>query len=192
MKRSTLIAAVIAVHLIPVAAWAMVKPLRVIAPEIVGLTCTLDGICIDDLSRVEEARELLNEAESYVGVELGAIRKRPTAVFCSTAACSSKFGLGRSVAFSVGTIGIILSQKAWHPHFIRHELIHQKQNEQLGVINAWFFKPSWLIEGMAYSRSQDPRHPLPEPLESWRAKYEEWEKAIPATSTLWSAAERVQ
>jgi hypothetical protein len=192
MKRSTLIAAVFAAHLIPAAAWAMVKPLRVIAPELVGLTCTSDRICIDDLSRIEEARKLLIEAESYVGADLGAVRKRPTAVFCATAECASKFGLGRSVAFSVGTIGIILSERAWHPHFVRHELIHQKQNEQLGVINAWLFKPSWLVEGMAYSRSHDPRRPLPEPLESWRAKYEAWEKAIPSSTTFWSAAERVE
>lgn len=192
MKRSTLVAAAIAAHLMPVAAWAMIKPLRVIAPELVGLTCTPDRICIDDPSRIEEARELLAEAESRVGADLGALRKRPTAVFCATAECAAKFGLGRSVAFSVGTIGIILSDKAWHPHFVRHELIHQKQNEEFGVIDAWLFKPSWLIEGMAYSRSHDPRRPLPEPLQSWRAKYEEWEKNIPSSTTLWSAAEHVE
>ena len=192
MKRSTLITATVAVHLIPVAAWAMVKPLRVIAPQLVGLTCTSDRICIDDLSRIEDARKLLNGAESDVGADLGKLRKRPTAVFCATAECASSFGLGRSVAFSVGTIGIILSEKAWHPHFVRHELIHQKQNEQLGVINAWLFKPSWLIEGMAYSRSREPRRPLPEPLESWRAKYEAWEKTIPPSTTLWSAAEHAK
>ena len=170
----------------------MVKPLRVIAPQLVGLTCTSDRICIDDLSRIEDARKLLNGAESDVGADLGKLRKRPTAVFCATAECASSFGLGRSVAFSVGTIGIILSEKAWHPHFVRHELIHQKQNEQLGVINAWLFKPSWLIEGMAYSRSLDPRRPLPEPLESWRSKYEAWEKTIPSSTTLWSAAEHAK
>jgi hypothetical protein len=93
---------------------------------------------------------------------------------------------------SVGTFGVFFSEKAWHPHFVRHELIHQRQNEKLGVIKAWLFKPSWLIEGMAYSRSQDPRHPLPEPPESWRAKYQAWESNIPASITLWSAAERVQ
>ncbi len=188
MKRSTLIAAIVAAHLIPVAAWAMVKPLRVIAPQLVGLTCTSDSICIDDLSRIEDARKLLNGAESDVSAELGKLQKRPTAVFCTTAECASNFGLGRSVAFSVGTIGIIVSEKAWHPHFVRHELIHQRQNEEFGVINAWLFKPSWLIEGMAYSRSSDPRRPLPEPLESWRTKYEAWEKSIPPSTTLWSAA----
>jgi hypothetical protein len=170
----------------------MVKPLRVVAPELAGLTCTPDRICIDDPSRIDEARSLLVEAASDVGVELGPLRKRPTAVFCSTEHCASKFGLGRSVAFSVGTMGIIISDKAWHAHFVRHELIHHKQNEQLGVIHAWLFKPAWLIEGMAYSRSRDPRRPLPEPLDSWRAKYEQWEQSIPSSTTLWSAAEQVE
>lgn len=192
MKRSTLIAAAIAAHLIPMAAWAVVKPLRVIAPDLMGLTCTSDRICMDDLSRIAEARKLLVDAESFVAADLGALRKRSTAVFCTTTECASKFGLGRSVAFSVGTIGIIISEKAWQPHFVRHELIHQKQSEELGVISAWLFKPSWLIEGMAYSRSQDPRHPLPEPLESWRARYEQWEKTIPPSKSLWSAVEHAQ
>lgn len=188
MKRSTIIAAAIAAHLIPVAAWAMVKPLRVIAPQLAGLSCTSDEICTDDLSRIAEARELLAEAEAFVTIELGPLKKRRTAVFCSTATCASKFGLGRSVAFSVGTFGIIISDRAWRPHFVRHELIHQLQNERLGVLNAWLFKPSWLIEGMAYSRSQDPRRPLPEPLESWRTRYDAWERTA-ATQDLWSAAE---
>jgi hypothetical protein len=192
MKRSHILAAVMAAHLIPAAAWALVKPLRVVSPELAGLTCTPDRICIDDLSRVDEARSLLNDAASYVGAELGPLRKRPTAVFCSTENCASKFGLGRSVAFSVGTMGIIISDKAWHAHFVRHELIHHKQNEQLGVIHAWLFKPAWLIEGMAYSRSRDPRRPLPALLEPWRARYEQWEQSIPSSTTFWSAAEQVE
>jgi hypothetical protein len=191
MKRKTLIALALAVHLIPAAAWAMVKPLRVIAPQLLGLECTTDNICTDDISRVPEARRLLTEAEVFVGNELGPLEKRPRAVFCSTAKCDAKFGLGRSVAFSVGTIGIIISERAWQPHFVRHELIHQLQNEQFGVMNAWLFKPSWFIEGMAYSRSQDPRRPLPEPLESWRIKYESWEQTI-VSGDLWTAAEHVQ
>ena len=192
MKRSTLLAFAMSAHLIPVAAWAMVKPLRVIAPELLGLTCTADRICTDDPHRLAEARALLLDAQSFVAADLGPLRTRPTAVFCATAECSSRFGLGRSVALSVGTLGVAFSDKAWRPHFVRHELIHQRQNEQLGVIDAWLFKPSWLIEGMAYARSHDPRRPLPEPLESWRANYQEWERSIPRSTTLWSAAESVQ
>lgn len=192
MKHSKFVVAVVLMPMLPLAAWAMVKPLRVAAPELLGLTCATDGICTDDPSRMAEARALLKGAQSFVAAGIGAVRGRPTAVFCATAGCSAKFGLGRSVAFSVGDLGVIFSEKAWEPHFVRHELIHQRQNEQLGVVNAWLFKPSWLIEGMAYSRSEDPRRPLPEPMESWRDRYRAWESSIPASVTLWSAAERVQ
>jgi hypothetical protein len=191
MKRISLLAAVIAVHLLPVAAWAFVKPVRVVAPELLGLSCTSDDICIDDMARLQEARSLLTASVAFVEQELGKIHSRPRAVFCSTRECASKFGLGRSVAFSVGGSGVVFSEQAWQPHFVRHELIHHLQNERLGVLNAWLFKPSWLIEGMAYSRSQDPRQPLPEPLQSWRSQYEQWERQQ-QPENLWVSAEGIR
>ena len=191
MKRARLVIALLAVHLLPVAAWAMVKPLRVVAPELVGLTCTADNICTDDLSRVAEARVLLHSSNTEVSNELGQIRSLPKAVFCSTAQCSKKFGLGRSVAFSVGKFGVIFSHQAWQPFYVRHELIHHLQNERWGTLNSWAFKPSWLIEGMAYSRSNDPRQTLPEPLESWRDQYQRWESKVGAKH-IWTAGENVQ
>ncbi len=190
MKRRTIIGIAIAAHMIPIAAWAMVKPLRIVAPELLGLSCTADNICIDDLSRLPEARALLTSSVAFVHAQLGPIHTRPRAVFCSSPQCSRKFGLGRSAAFSVGEVGLIFSDRAWEPFYMRHELIHHLQNERLGTINAWLFKPSWFIEGMAYSRSQDPRRPLPEPLEAWRNQYEEWERKL-GSATLWSAAEHV-
>jgi len=167
MKRSHAIAALLAAHLLPVAAWAMVKPLRAMAPQLMGLSCTPDGICTDDMARVAEARHLLTTSREFVAKELGAIHSMPRAVFCSTASCAAKFGLGRSAAFSVGKVAIVLSDRA-------------------------LFKPSWLIEGMAYARSQDPRQPLPEPLESWRTQYQQWERRQGGgPEALWSAAQRV-
>lgn len=191
MKRSHILIAALAAHLLPVAAWAMVKPLRVIAPELVGLTCTTDNICTDDLTRVAEARALLHSSSAAVGKELGPIRTLPKAVFCTTAQCSRKFGLGRSVAFSVGKFGVIFSHEAWQQFYVRHELIHHLQNERWGTLNSWLFKPSWLIEGMAYSRSNDPRQTLPEPLGSWRSQYQCWESQVGAKN-IWTAGENVQ
>ena len=191
MKRSHILAAVLSAHLLPVAAWAVVKPLRVIAPELVGLSCTTDNICTDDLSRLAEARALLNSSREFVAKDLGSIQAMPKAVFCSTKQCSEKFGLGKSVAFSVATVGVIFSERAWQSFYVRHELIHQLQNERLGNLTSWLFKPSWLIEGMAYARSRDPRQPLPEPLESWRNQYQRWEQHV-GTKNLWSAAASVQ
>lgn len=191
MKRTKLISAVIVAHLLPVAAWAMVKPLRVVAPEFVGLSCTADSICTDDMARIAEARTLLTAARRFVTADLGPLKSMPKAIFCSTAQCSATFGLGRSAAFSVANLGIVFSERAWQPFYVRHELIHQLQNERLGLIEAWLFKPSWLIEGMAYARSQDPRTPLPEPLESWRMQYRNWEQHT-GVNSLWEAAQRVQ
>ena len=191
MKRTKLISAVIVVHLLPVAAWAMVKPLRVVAPELVGLSCTADDICTDDMARIAEARTLLIASRQFVTADLGALKSMPKAIFCSTVQCSATFGLGRSAAFSVANLGIVLSERAWQPFYVRHELIHQLQNERFGLIDAWLFKPSWLIEGMAYARSQDPRTPLPEPLEAWRMQYERWEQHA-GVKSFWEAAKQVQ
>ena len=36
--------------IVPLAAWALVKPLRVLAPQLEGLTCD-EGMCVDGTSR---------------------------------------------------------------------------------------------------------------------------------------------
>jgi hypothetical protein len=46
----------------PVAAWAFFKPVRVIIPEWAGLSCVNDSLCIDDISRSQEAALLYDEA----------------------------------------------------------------------------------------------------------------------------------
>ncbi|MEC7118482.1 MAG: hypothetical protein VXW65_01065 [Pseudomonadota bacterium] len=191
MKYKSIVVAPFLALLLPVTAWAMVKPLRVVAPELLGLFCTTDNICIDDPTRLKEARHLLTTSISFVEQELGQFQSIPKAVFCTTRKCASKFGLDQSVAFDVGSSGVIFSERAWHPHFVRHELIHHLQNERLGTLNVWLHKPSWLIEGMAYSRSRDPRQPLPEPLQSWRNQYEQWEQQD-LSANLWERAEAVQ
>ena len=50
--------------------------------------------------------------------------------------------------------------------------------------------PTWLIEGMAYSMSEDPRHPLQEPWESYRTKYEQWASHTPAEAVWVRAKEQ--
>jgi hypothetical protein len=190
MKRKTIWLLLIAAHGLPIAAWAMVKPIRVVAPGLLGLSCSADDICTDDPSRLAEARTLLNDARAFVAKDLGVFQGQPRAVFCSTLRCDQQFGLGRVGAVSVGQIGVVMSTRAWHPYFVRHELIHQLQNERLGTFNAWLFKPSWLIEGMAYARSQDPRQPLPEPLQGWRQQYRQWEGRV-GVEQVWVAAQGV-
>ncbi|MBC8932715.1 hypothetical protein IAI15_40655, partial [Escherichia coli] len=65
-----------------------------------------------------------------------------------------------------------------------------RQAEVLGNL-AVATKPRWLIEGMAYSLSDDPRHPLAEPFESWRTRFDTWHAAR-GGQQLWEAARAVE
>ncbi|BAQ75610.1 putative transmembrane protein [Pseudomonas sp. Os17] len=49
---------------------------------------------------------------------------------------------------------------------------------------------SGLIEGMAYSLSGDPRHPLGPAFEQWRSRFEAWQAGLGAQD-LWKAARSV-
>jgi hypothetical protein len=174
---------------LPVAAWAFVKPVRVLAPELEGLTCE-GSVCVDDPSRRSEALTLYRDALKYVQTSFGAMQAEPRAVFCSAPACSDKFGLGRRSAYNVGTFAIVVSHRGWQPYYVRHELIHHVQSERLGSLRNWLFKPTWFREGMAYSLSGDPRKPLPEPLQGYRSQFEAWYKEV-GPASLWAAAERL-
>src|SRR6185503_4955732 len=173
----------------PIAAWALVKPLRVLAPQLEGLACD-EWVCIDDASRRAEAKRLYRDALNAVQASVGELHSAPRAVFCATAACSAKFGFAEALAYDVGTFGIAISHRAWRPYLIRHELIHHLQNERLGWLRTWLLKPDWFREGMAYSLSEDPRQPLPEPLQSYRARFETWFKQV-GRSNIWTEAEHL-
>jgi hypothetical protein len=66
-------------------------------------------------------------------------------------------------------------------------LIHHLQMENIGSLHALFFTPTWFIEGMAYSLSEDPRRPLPQPLEGWRSEFERWLPSV-QNQDLWATA----
>lgn len=186
LSRLTLALAI--AHLLPVVAWAAFKPVRVLAPELLGLHCAPSGVCVDDVARLAEAERLRDEALAFVGQRVGTIAQPPRTIFCSTLACSQSFGFTRDAAYNVGTFGQVISHRGWQPHFVRHELIHHLQNERLGTWNAWLLKPSWLIEGMAYALSEDPRQPLPQPLQGWRTSFAQW-RAATRGQDLWLAAQ---
>lgn len=187
MRIRNLVFAALVVHLVPVAAWAAFKPVRVLAPELLGLHCSARGVCVDELSRLNEATALKDEAVAFVNQNIGRVERVPRAVFCSTNQCSKAYGFTSQGAYNVGTYGLVVSPRGWYPYFVRHELIHHLQNERLGSLNAWIFKPNWFLEGMAYSLSEDPRHPLPEPLEGWRVRFEQWYSTVDMEN-VWSAA----
>ena len=191
MRTRNIVIAAVVIHLVPVAAWAAFKPVRVFAPELLGLHCSAQGVCVDELSRLAEATELKEEAAAFVNRNVGNIQNIPRTVFCSTNQCSKAYGFTSQGAYNVGTYGLVISPRGWHSYFVRHELIHHLQNERLGSLNAWLFKPNWFLEGMAYSLSEDPRHPLPEPLEGWRSRFEQWRSTV-GTEDLWHAAEALK
>jgi hypothetical protein len=168
--RWPLLIGLIAVALIPVATLAIPNPLRALAPGLFGLICE-NRVCVDDAQRLAEAQELLQRARADVTQKLGAPNTLPLALFCSSEQCFLTFGRRRSTAETFGGKAFLIGPRGWAAHFVRHELIHAAQYEKLGFIRAWR-GPRWIIEGMAYSLSEDPRRPLPTELEGWRTQYE--------------------
>lgn len=149
---------------IPALAWALVKPLRVVAPQLNGVRC-IDQLCTDDLSRLAEAQSLDREANAFL---------------------VARFGLGARSAVTVGRTGTVIGPNAWKPYYVRHGLIHQLQAQQLGVV-ALLFKPAWLVEGMAYGLSDDPRPTLAEPWQACRTEFLDWYRHV-GPERLWDAA----
>lgn len=175
---------------LPAITWAAFKPIRVLAPELVGLTCSADDVCMDDQSRLPEALALRAEALEFVSSKVDRFRKTPRFVFCSLAPCAEAFGFKYQGAYHVGTSGVVIGPKGWKPFFVRHELIHHVQMENIGSVHALLFTPTWFIEGMAYSLSEDPRRPLPEPLQGWRSQFEAWYPGV-KQEDLWTVARKL-
>jgi hypothetical protein len=171
----------------PVAACASFKPLRAVAPELMGLTCSSQGVCVDDPRLMQQATALKQDAVVFVEQRLATFAAVPRILYCSTAECAKSFGFTSQAAYTVGSMGIVIGPRGWHPYLVRHELIHHLQVERWGSIRTWLFKPDWLVEGMAYSLSEDPRRPLPEPLKGWRQRFETWQTEV--AESMWAAAD---
>jgi len=171
---------------IPAAAWAFVKPIRIFAPELTGISCINDTLCIDDASRFQEALALYEEALNFTDTTVGLIERNPRVTFCTTENCLQSFGLGRRAGITMGTFGIVISPRAWKPYYVRHEMIHHLQNEKLGMVKA-LLEPKWFMEGMAYSLSEDPRPKLSEPFEQYRVQFKGWYKQVDKEK-LWAEA----
>lgn len=174
------------VIVIPVAAWMLVKPVRVLAPSLVGIGCVSETVCTDDLSKGQDAVALYAEAHNFVSVTLNPFKAQPKVIFCATDHCADAFGLGARSAVTVGRFGSVIGPRAWKPYYVRHELIHVAQAEQLGTIQL-LFKPQWFVEGMAYGLSEDPRPTLAEPYESDRVTFQKWLQTIDPRD-LWKLA----
>lgn len=177
LKRG-LIFCLIAALAFLLAACAIYKPLRVVAPEAFGLNCVADEICVEDPDTIDEAIFLRDEALNFVVENVGQIENAPRFLFCSSEECFARFGNPAVAALYIsGLDTLIINDKGWHDYILRHELIHHWQNEQFGTVQSSRL-PRWYIEGMAYSLSQDPRDPLPRTdIQSWRKRFEAWVEA---------------
>jgi len=171
---------------VPLVAWFIVKPVRVLAPTFIGMHCASKYVCVDAPEMLPEATELYNQSLAFVGHSVGPIRGQPLVVFCSTQDCADKFGLGGRSAVTVGTIGTVIGPNAWKAYYVRHELIHHLQGQQFGVLRR-ILMPSWLIEGMAYSLSEDSRARLAEPWQQYREQFNQWLATIDREN-MWKAA----
>lgn len=161
--------------LVPILLFLFHRPIRVIFPEIVGFVKIEEGLYLDEENRAEEARVLREQSLQYIEREFGKFKKEPKIIFCAEQESFEKFGFKKSAARSVATYGVVISPRAWELYYIKHELIHYWQIENLGLIN---FYPQWLVEGMAYSLSGDPRTPLDEPWETYREEFNTWYEQI--------------
>lgn len=176
--------------LVPLAAWAFFKPVRILAPESAGVSCVTEAICIDDSSRLVEASRLYENAIQFVGGSVGEIANKPRVIFCATEACFQSFGFKLASANTIGTFGIVISPRAWEPYYVRHEMIHHLQKERLGNIKGWLVTPNWFIEGMAYSLSEDPHPTLPEPWQQYRSQFDAWFQQV-GKEHLWVEAAKL-
>lgn len=171
----------------PAAAWILVKPVRVLAPQWVGIACSTATVCVEDKAEWARATTLHAEALAFVDHAVGTLQAPPKVIFCSTEHCAESFGLGARSAVTVGTWGTVIGPRAWKPYYVRHEMIHVLQAERLGVLGL-LRKPAWFKEGMAYGLSEDPREPLNEPFEAQRHTFRQWYQSL-APGTLWLAAD---
>lgn len=174
---------------LPPGAWFLVKPVRVVAPGLVGIPCQSSTWCVDDPARAPEAQQLYAEAEAFVSAKVDQIGHPPRVVFCSTEDCARAFGLGRRASVAVGTLGIVIGPRAWHDYLVRHEMIHYLQGRRLNVLRM-LFMPRWFIEGMAYGLSEDPRFPLPYPYEAYRLEFLAWYAEV-GRERLWVEGRRL-
>ena len=181
---------IITLFLMPFVAWVFFKPIRVLAPELIGVSCISSRICIDDKTQIEIADGLYESALHFVESTVASLEAEPRVIFCATSECAELFDLGKRSAITVGIYGIVISPRAWKPHYLRHEMIHYVQFEKLGILKVWFTSPKWFTEGMAYYLSEDPRSELAEPHESYRSQFASWYQHV-GRDNLWAEAEKL-
>jgi len=132
-------------------------------------------ILYENIEKKDDAKILYDYALKMTEEKLSELQSKPMVIFCSTSQCSERFGLKRPKAFNMGTFGIIISHKGWKKYIVTHEFIHYWQSSITGNVKMLILSnQQWLIEGMAYSMSEDPRLVLTEPYQAYRSTFNRW------------------
>ncbi len=158
--------------IVPVTTFVFYKPLHILMPEAFGMRCD-QKVCLDDLDKRETAVTLFNITKENLGTRHGLIISNPKIIFCTTQKCQSAFGLGNRAGFTFGALGIVISPRGWKEYYVAHELIHYWQADNFGSFALLNGEP-WLVEGMAYALSNDPREKLDEPFQTYRQRFSKW------------------
>ena len=187
--RAPLAVAILTAVGLPLLAYAAFPPARRLLPTLAGVQC-VGEICTDRPEQRHEAEQLYSEAVQFVHEKLGTIDNPPQIIFCQLNSCASYFGLRKSKAQTTGPFGTVIGPDGWLPYIVRHELIHQLQNERLGRYRM-HPGPDWFIEGMAYSMSDDPRSDLGQPWQENRDHFNNWYAAL-NNDQLWVEAVKLQ
>ncbi|MEH6830605.1 MAG: hypothetical protein V7661_07150 [Sulfitobacter sp.] len=158
---------------------AVSQATRLMVPQTSGLSCFPNGVCVEDPARIDEATALRDDALSFVQGKMGRLNAAPRLLFCTTKACSAKFGnpdVGASYFW--GTNRLVISDTGWVKFVVRHEMIHHWQAEKFGAVEGAKDLPRWYIEGMAYVFSNDPRPTIPNAAaDRQRAQFRAWQAA---------------
>lgn len=144
-------------------------------PSVFGLHCE-QQLCVDDAAQYASALALRDQAMQQLQQHWHLTITPPTMIFCSTAQCQQLFGRTRAAAYTLGRFGIVVHPRGWKQHYIAHELIHHWQADVFGNLSPILGEP-WVIEGMAYALSEDPRAVLAEPFQSYRQQFRDWHAA---------------
>jgi hypothetical protein len=169
----------------PALAWATFKPIRILAPELNGVTCS-GRICVEDPGHLAEAIRLQRDAVAEVGRKLVPLEQTPLTVFCSTRRCYRAFGGGMERGATLLDRGVILPPDSWVPYIVQHEYIHMLQAQQLGLLGRQR-TPEWFKEGMPFFVSDPPQDELPAYARPLAARYQAWEHRV-GRRNVWHAA----
>lgn len=185
MKRSQAVPVIslLAAALLPAGGWAFFKPVRVVAPELNGVTC-VGAVCVEDMSTLSLAEELHETALANIAAKLRPLASQPRAIFCSSQKCYQSFG-GRGRGITVFDLGVVIAPESWNLNIVEHEFIHMLQAQELGLLGRER-TPMWFKEGMAFFVSEPPEFDLPEYAKPWVAQYMAWEQRI-GRENVWSA-----